>query len=353
MKKLLLVLSLSLTFLPMAGQKIWTARKANEWYAKQPWIVGCNFIPSTAINELEMWQAETFDIKTINKELALAQSLGFNTVRVYLHNLLWENDRSGLLVRMNEFLKAANQHSIKVIFVLLDDCWLPSPKNGKQPDPVAGVHNSGWLRSPGPEIVSNPEKWDMMELYVKDILLQFKDDKRILMWDLYNEPGNSEMSDMTYPLLEKVFQWAQGIRPSQPLTCATWIHEEKFKRYNDLQLNNSDIITFHNYNEPKNLDAEIVELKKLGRPVICSEYMARTNNSTFMKNLPVLKKHNVGAINWGLVSGKTNTIYPWGSKPGSPEPEVWFHDIFRKDGTPFDPKEVEFIKEQTKKTPAK
>lgn len=238
MKKLALVLSFSLALLPLAAQKIWTIQQANEWYAKQPWIVGCNFIPSTAINELEMWQAETFDTKTINKELALAQTLGFNTVRVYLHNLLWENDRAGLLVRMNEFLKATNQHSIKVIFVLFDDCWLPNPKSGKQPNPVPGVHNSGWLRAPGPDVVSHPDKWDMLELYTKDILLQFKDDKRILMWDLYNEPGNSEMSDMTFPLLEKVFQWSQGIRPSQPLTCATWNHEEKFRRYNDFQLKN-------------------------------------------------------------------------------------------------------------------
>lgn len=351
MKKTVLIVLLLVSSFPLAAQKIWTAQKANEWYAKQPWLVGCNFIPSTAINELEMWQAETFDIKTINRELGLAQSLGFNTVRVYLHNLLWENDRTGLLTRMNEFLKTANQHGIKVIFVLFDDCWLPNPKTGKQPNPVPGVHNSGWLRAPGPDLVSNPEKWDMLELYAKDLLLQFKDDKRILMWDLYNEPGNSEMTEMTFPLLERVFQWAQSIRPSQPLTCATWSHDEKFKRYNEFQLKNSDVITFHNYNDSKNLESEILQLQKLGRPVICSEYMARTNNSTFEKNLPVLHKHKVGAVNWGLVSGKTNTIFPWGSKEGTTEPKIWFHDIFRKDGTPFDPKEVELIKALTKKTP--
>lgn len=350
MKKLLFAVLLFASS-SLSAQKIWTAQKANEWYAKQPWIVGCNFIPSTAINELEMWQPATFDIKTISKELGWAQDLGFNTIRVYLHNLLWESDRNSLMKNMNEFLKVCNQHSIKVVFVLFDDCWLPNPSIGKQPEPVPGVHNSGWVRAPGPQLVSNPDKWDLLELYTKDILLQFKNDNRILMWDLYNEPGNSEMTEMSYPFLERVFQWAWSIRPSQPLTCATWAHEEPFKRYNEFQLKNSDVITFHNYNDAKNLEEEIIKLKKIGRPVICSEYMARTNNSTFEKNLPILKKAKVGAINWGLVSGKTNTIFPWGSKAGTPEPEIWFHDIFRKDGTPFDPKEVDLIKSLTGKTP--
>ncbi len=331
------------------AQNQWTAQQANTWYAKQPWLVGCNFIPSTAINELEMWQAETFDAKTISKELGWAQNLGFNIVRVYLHNLLWENDRAGFLLRINDFLKIADQHSIKVIFVLFDDCWLPNPKTGKQPNPVPGVHNSGWLRAPGPALVANPDKWEFLELYTKDLLIQYKDDKRILMWDLYNEPGNSEMTDISYPFMETVFQWAQSVHPSQPFTCALWNADEKFKRYNEFQLKNSDVITFHNYSEPKNMEKEILRLQKLGRPVICSEYMARTNNSTFEKNLPILKKYKVGAINWGLVSGKTNTIYPWDSKEGTPEPKIWFHDIFRKDGSPFDEKEVALIKGLTKK----
>jgi hypothetical protein len=345
MKKLFYVLLLLLPSSSIVAQKIWTAAEANAWYKKQPWLVGCNFIPSTAVNELEMWQAETWDPKTIDKELGWAQSLGFNVVRVYLHNLPWEHDRGGFMKRINEFLKMTEEHKIRVIFVLFDDCWLPDPKPGLQPDPRPGVHNSGWVRAPGPAIVSSPEKWDLVELYEKDILLQFKNDKRILMWDLYNEPGNSDMTEMTFPFLEKVFQWAWGVRPSQPLTSATWNHEDKFKRYNDFQLKNSDVITFHNYSEPKNLEEEIQTLKKIGKPMICSEYMARTNKSTFKENLPVLKKSNVGAINWGLVSGKTNTIFPWGSKLGSPEPQVWFHDIFRKDGTPFDPDEVKLIKE--------
>ena len=343
----LILLFLVLNF-SVQGQKIWTATQANDWYNKQPWLIGCNFIPSTAINELEMWQAETFDPKTIDRELGWAQDLGFNVVRVYLHNLAWETDKEGFKKRIREFLTITEKHKIKVLFVLFDDCWLPDPKPGKQPEPIPGVHNSGWLRAPGPAIVGDAEKWDVLELYVKDILIQFRNDNRILMWDLYNEPGNSDMTEISFPFMQEIFRWAWSVRPSQPLTCATWNGGEKFKRYNDFQLQNSDVITFHNYSDAKNLEAEILRLQKHGRPLICSEYMARTNHSTFEKNLPVLKKYKVGAINWGLVSGKTNTIFPWGSKEGTPEPAVWFHDIFRKDGSAFSEKEVKLIKELTR-----
>lgn len=348
MNRILFVIFFSIS-LSVPAQKIWTVKQAIDWYAQQPWLVGCNFIPSTAINELEMWQEDTYDPATIDLELSWAQNIGFNVIRVYLHNLAWEVDKDGFKKRIQDFLAIADKHKISVIFVLFDDCWLPDPQPGKQPDPKPGVHNSGWLRAPGPAIVAEPSKWIPLKDYATDILVTFKDDKRILMWDLYNEPGNSDMTDISFPFMEKIFEWAWTVRPSQPLTCATWNSEEKFKRYNEFQLKNSDIITFHNYSDVKKLEDEIAMLQKFGRPIICSEYMARTNNSLFETHLPVFKKNKVGAVNWGLVSGKTNTIFPWGSKEGAPEPAVWFHDIFRKNGTAFNPEEVKFIKQITSK----
>jgi len=222
------------------------------------------------------------------------------------------------------------------------------PKLGKQPEPKPGVHNSGWMQAPGQARINDQTSWGPLENYTKDLLATYTNDKRVLMWDLYNEPGNEGMFDKSLPFLQKVFEWAWAVRPSQALTCATWNHDEKFKNLNKFQLANSDVITFHNYSDPKNLEEEIKQLQTLGRPFICSEYMARTNNSRFETNLPVFKKYKVGAINWGLVSGKTNTIFPWGSKEGTPEPTVWFHDIFRKDGTAFSNDEVKFIKSITK-----
>jgi hypothetical protein len=323
----------------------WSAEKANQWYSEQPWYVGCNFAPSTAINQLEMWQQESFDLPTIREELRLAKSLGFNIIRVYLHNLLWEVDAEGFKKRIDIFLGEADQVGLKVLFVLFDDCWNHTMNIGVQPAPKPGVHNSGWVASPGRERILQKIGWDNLEAYTKDILTTFANDSRIVIWDLYNEPGNEGMGDESFHLLEAVFQWAWTVRPSQPLTAASWKHE--LVKLNEFKRAHSDIITFHNYLDAKSLKKEIISLKKLGRPVICTEYMARTSESFFETHLPIFKKYNVGAINWGLVAGKTNTIFPWGSPEGTEEPTVWFHDIFRKDGTPYDPKEINVIRKMT------
>ncbi len=347
MKKLLIISFLLISVAAFA-QPRWSAQKANQWYKKQPWLVGCNFLPSTAINQLEMWQEESFDPQTIDRELGWAEAIGFNIVRVYLHSLAWQADAVGFKKRMNDFLKIAEKHKIKVLFVLFDDCWNDNPTLGKQPAPKVGVHNSGWVQCPAYKNVVDSTSWTTLALegFVKDILMSFKKDKRVILWDLYNEPGNSGLKEKSLPLLKKVFQWAKEANPSQPISVGVWFDNQQL---NDFQLQNSDVITFHNYNSAESMEKQIQTLQKLGRPVICTEYMARTNNSNFETHLPILKKYKVAAINWGLVSGKSNTIFPWGSKEGSPEPAIWFHDIFRIDGTPFDPKEITAIKNLTSK----
>ncbi|MEI6606284.1 MAG: cellulase family glycosylhydrolase [Verrucomicrobiota bacterium] len=332
---------------PDAGGELnrWSKEKANAWYAKQPWRVGCNFIPSTAINQLEMWQADTFDSATIERELKWASELGFNTVRVYLHDLAWEADATGFKQRMDQFLGTADKHGIKPILVLFDDCWNANPKIGKQPQPQPGVHNSGWLQSPGCELVNKPESWPRLEKYLKDIVGTFSKDTRILLWDLYNEPGNSGQGNKSLPLLKKTFQWAREINPTQPLSAGVWTG---LKDLNDFQLAASDIITFHNYEGADNLAGQIASLKKQGRPVICTEWMRR-GISEVASCLPIFNNEKVGCLNWGLVAGKTQTIYPWGSPPGAPEPKIWFHDLLRKDGTPFSAQEATLFSKLTNK----
>ncbi|HPD31881.1 MAG TPA: cellulase family glycosylhydrolase [Phycisphaerae bacterium] len=323
----------------------WTAEKANQWYAALPWLVGCDFIPSTAVNQLEMWQAETFDEATIDRELGWAADIGMNTVRVYLHDLAWQADPDGFKQRMNRFLRIADKHHIRPLFVIFDDCWNDNPKIGKQPDPIPGVHNSGWMQSPGKAVVNNPAEWGRLERYVRDVIGTFGQDRRVLLWDLYNEPGNSEQHLKSLPLLKKVFEWARAAGPSQPLSAGLWYDN---KELNEFQLAASDVITFHNYNDAKSLTDQIAELKKHGRPVICTEWMRRPV-SVVQSHLPIFARHRVGCINWGLVSGKTQTIYPWGSKQGAPEPKPWFHDLFHKDGTPYDPAEIAMFKELSAK----
>lgn len=334
------------------GQQPWTLSKANNWYKKQGWLVGANYTPASAINQLEFWQAETFNISEINKELGWAQAIGMNCMRVYLHHVAWLQDKEGFKKRMSAFLKIADSHKIKIMFVFFDDCWTDTYKAGKQPEPKPGIHNSGWLKDPGNRIqndfaseTSTPKLLDTLEVYVKDILTSFKKDKRILLWDLYNEPGQFDQHDKSLPLLVNVFKWARSVNPSQPLSSG--VHDENEKAVTHFQVMNADVITYHCYEDPKMHQRRIDSLYKAsnGRPMICTEYMARKRGSTFASILPMLKKQNIGAINWGLVDGKTQTKYAWDEKDwGSNEPALWFHDIFRKDGTAYDRKEVELIK---------
>ena len=319
----------------------WTRERANDWHKSQPWLIGANFIPSTAMNQLECWQADTFDIDSIERELGFAQKIGMNIMRVFLHHLLWDHDSQGLIERIQTYLTIADRHNIKTMFVLFDDCWNPEATAGKQPEVKPGVHNSGWLQCPGKLIHGDPAKWGILESYTKGIISAFRTDERILLWDVYNEPGNSAYGRSSLPLLEKVMQWSRAAMPEQPISVGLW-HDDVVM--NDFFLYHSDVITFHSYNDQAIFHKEIETLLSYGRPIICTEYMARKSNSLFTTHLPMLKEKNVGAINWGLVSGKTNTIYPYLSTGGTSEPDLWFHDIFRKDGTAFDPKEAQLIR---------
>jgi len=345
----LLVLIISCAENPKIHYEKWSEKEVNEWYNKVGWSSGTNFVPSTAINQLEMWQADTFDPITIERELGWAKELGFNAMRVYLHNLAWESDSEGYKKRINKYLEIAESKGIRTIFVFFDDCWNDNPKAGKQPDPIPGVHNSGWIQGPGSVIVNDSTKWKNLELYVKDILNSFGSDKRILLWDLYNEPGNTGQINKSLPLLKKVFVWAREAGSSQPVSVAVWNYSQEFDSLNSFSLKNSDVITFHQYSNVDDVKQIVKDLRKYNRPLICTEYMARTNNSKFETHFPYFKSENIGCISWGLVSGKSQTIYPWGSKEGSPEPEIWFHDIYRSDGSPFDSGEIKLIKEITQK----
>ena len=321
----------------------WSAEKAQEWGAEQPWLVGANFNPSTAINQLETWQAESFDTETIDRELGWAENIGMNTMRVYLHHVAWEVDKEGFKKRINQYLEIANNHGIKTMFVFFDDCWNDTYAAGTQPEPKPGVHNSGWLQDPGKLIYDDSMLIDSLEVYVKDILSTFKNDDRILLWDLYNEPGNSGHENHSMTLLVNVFNWGREVNPSQPLTAGVW--NKGLTVLNRFQLEYSDIITYHNYDGPTSHQSTIDSLKLYNRPMICTEYMARRNNSLFTNILPILAKENIGAINWGLVDGKSNTKYAWGEPiPDGSEPYLWFHEVFRKDGTPYKQEEVDLIK---------
>ncbi len=333
---------------PLPGR--WSAEKANNWYKQYPWLSGCDYIPANAINQIEMWSKDTYDHAAIDKELSWAQQLGFRTMRVFLSSVVYANDPKGMKKRMDDFLTVCDSHGIRPLFVFFDDCWNEASAYGKQPEPKTGIHNSGWVQDPSKALRADTARlYPQLESYVKDVLKTFGKDRRVLMWDLYNEPGNNGYGLSSLPLLRNVFEWAREVSPSQPLTAGVWNYSDSFSPLNAFQLDNSDVISYHNYDGPAEHEAEVKYLSLLNRPLACTEYMARIRNSYFMNIMPMLKKHNVMAINWGFVTGKTNTRYAWNDPhPDGSEPVQWFHDVLYPDGTPYSHDEVSVIKNMNK-----
>jgi hypothetical protein len=340
----------------------WPAEKANAWYAQQPWLVGANYVPSDAINELEMFQDATWNPQLNDKELGMAQGIGMNTMRVFLQDQLWQQDPKGFTKRLDEFLTITSRHGIRPVLVLFDSCWDPYPKLGPQHPPIPGVHNSGWVQSPGQKELTDAAYEPKLEAYVKGVVGAFANDKRVLAWDIWNEPDNGteqypqtmNKTEIIDRLLPKAFAWARTQHPTQPLTSGVWTgdwsHPDRESATTKIQLAESDVISFHNYDWPEGFEARIKELQPYGRPIICTEYMARGAGSTFDNSLPIAKKYNVGAINWGLVAGKTQTYLPWDSwqKPYVlQQPTIWFHEVFRQDDTPYRQHEVDLIRQLT------
>jgi hypothetical protein len=364
MRRLLtgIALVLGFAFCAQAQAARWTEKAATDWYAQQPWLVGSNYIPSTAINELEMWQAESFDPQRIDTELGWAESLGLNTMRVFLHDLLRQQDPAGFKKRIDIFLNIAQKHKIRPLFVLFDSCWDPDPKLGKQHAPTPGVHNSGWVQSPGAAALKDPSQYPRLEAYVKGVVGAFANDKRILGWDVWNEPDNTNdgsyakleppnKEELVLALLPRVFEWAREAGASQPLTSGVWKGNwsvpEKLGPMEKIQLAQSDVISFHNYDAPDVFEKRVLSLQQYHRPILCTEYMARGNGSTFQGTLPIAKKYSVAAINWGLVAGKTQTYLPWDSWKNpyvDRKPAVWFHEIFWTNGQPYRQEEADFIR---------
>ncbi len=360
MKKSLIAITALLTLSSAFAREKWTEKQANDWYASQPYLAGANYINRDSINQIEMWNKETFNPKQIDEELGWAKSIGFNTMRVFLHDLVWEENPEGFFERVDKFLEIADKHNIKIMFVFFDSCWNPIAKLGKQPSPRKYIHNSGWLQSPARIRLFDKTQWDILEKYVTDVITRYKNDKRVIVWDLFNEPaqlqGNKfgNESDKVEPvkeLLKKVFQWARNANPSQPLTVGVYSRppfKHKYKSAHgegEIALTESDVISFHVYNT-KISEECVKNLQRYNRPLICTEYMARPI-STFNPVLGIFKKHNVGAYNWGFVNGKSQTIYPWNSwekKYTKDTLPPWFHDIFHADGTPYDKIETDYIK---------
>lgn len=334
----------------------WSEEKASEWYEAQPWPVGCVFMPSYGGTPVEIWGKEYFRPDVVDRELALAEGLGFNVIRLFLCDIVWQDDPKGFMDRLEQTVQLADSHGLRILMTFFTNGGtIKNPYLGPQPQPVPGIHNSVWMSSPGKDIVNDPSRWPVIERYLKQVMKRYRKDPRIFAWCLYNEPENTKGFD-TLPFLKEVFRWAREVDPSQPLT-SPMIALPTWRSYNkdisDFVLTNSDIISFHCYNSLPDCMRFVEYCEKYGRPVICSEWMARTRGSDYFSILPLFKEHKVGSFSYGLVNGKQQCQYPWNQivddepVPFTEEPAVWFHDLFRPDLTPYSEDEVRFIKDMT------
>lgn len=353
-------------FAQSVADRRWTAEQAWNWHAARPWITGCNFLPSHASNQLEMWQQDTFDPETLDRELGWLAGYGLNTVRVFLHDLLWKKDSRAFLARMEHFLTIAHRHGISVLPVFFDSCWHPFPRLGPQPPPEPGVHNSTWVQSPGAEVLADATAFSELEEYVRGVVTFFRDDTRILGWDVWNEPDNESpwyaprelgaaKFELVHALLPVVFHWIREASPTQPLTAGVW----RFDAGGSLRLESppafplsgsiarfqieaSDVLSFHLYAPAALTERVIAHLQAYGRPLLCTEYLARTIGSTFEAVLPLFHRARIGAIHWGGITGKSQTRHPWDSwkHPVRDTEAPWFHDLLRGDGAPYDEDEA-------------
>jgi hypothetical protein len=346
---------------PAEARDLWTKAQAHSWYDRQPWLVGANYNPASAINQFEMWQAETWNPTEIDKELGWAQSIGMNTMRVYLHNMLWENDPEGPEAPdggvPGDRAAARDPADVRAVRQLL------GPEPGRRAAAAADPRRPQFGLGAGARA---PRGWRSvavrkLESYVKGVVGHFRNDPASWPGTSGTSPNNEgggnypntpEKKRLIASLLDKSFDWAQSVDPVQPLTSGLWTGESWDKRetldaVERVQITRSDVNSFHDYNWPEQFERRARQMLSYGRPVLCTEYMARGNGSTFDGSLPVGKRLNIAMINWGLVDGKTQTRLPWDSwkKPYTyDEPPIWFHEVFRADGTPYRKAETDLIR---------
>ena len=349
--------------------KKWSKERAWEWYNSRPWIRGCNYMSADCVNRVDMWQALHFDkiYAQTEEELKIMQELGFNSVRLILEYVVWKEEHDSFLERFEKYLALYHKYGISCMIVLANDCMPPKTELWKMPYVGEQTYDIGYHggrkhsqhgRHEGPAphyYFDDPELCEDYFRMVTEIVTKYKDDPRILMWDLFNEPGNSRREAITMPYLVRMFETVRAIDPIQPLSVAAWwfdpddFHTSEVNQY---ALDNSDIITYHNYGSYEEHIKVIKYLKSYGRPIINTEWLARITGNTVFDNFPLFYLENIGCYNWGFVAGKYQTYEPyefhWQWYADDPKAPIdftkWFHDLIRPSGRPYDPRETELIK---------
>ena len=344
---------------------MWSKEKAWDWYQKRPWIRGCNYMSADCANRIDQWQADGFEqrLETTDRELALAAQTGFNSIRIIPEFIVWDQEHDSFLKRFDRYLDVCAKHGITCMVVLANDCMRPKGleinRLGRQH--VAWGYHGGRKLSQhdsigiGYHVLDEPETAPRYFEMVREMVVRYKNDERIIIWNVYNEVGNSGRKEITLPNLKRIFEICREIDPVQPLTCETWSLGGEIENLPEAEryaLEHSDIISYHSYSDYITNIKIIRALKQLGRPILCTEWLARCLDNNVREMFPLFYIERIGCYNWGFVAGKSQTYEPWNSLwkqyEDNPNEKIdftkWFHDLYRPNHKPYDPKEIEIIK---------
>lgn len=327
-----------------ADGRRWSEERIWAWWRDIGVIRGVNYIPRSCVNSIEMWMEETFDPETLSEELGWARDCGFTAVRIPLQFAVYQLDPQGFLDRLDRFLSIAKNRGLLTVPVLFDDLNRAGrePEVGPQPPPVPGAHNAQWVPSPGPSRVTDPQRWKELEEYMKSVLNRFRNDRRVLYWDLYNTAGNDGLWDRSLPLLERSFDWAREVNPSQPIAVPAW--RELGSPMSARKLERSDLITFQSFDSAQMVESQIQLLKRFNRPIVLVDFLMRQRESRLETILPVCATYGVGWFSRGLAQGRTQ-IWVQDSAFANPQaPDLWQADVLKSDGAAYDRREIDLIR---------
>ena len=351
------------------GQR-WSKERIWEWYNNRPWMRGCNYMSASSANRVDTWQELGFEERMVEteRELALVRDTGFNTIRIIPEFVVWQKEHDGFMERFDRYLDLCWKYGISCMVVLANDCMPPKTERWKLPDigPQTydwGYHGGkkhsqhGTHTGPAPHYyLDDPETAAEYFEMVRELITKYKDDERICIWDLYNEPGNSQRDGLTMPNLKKIFEIAREIDPIQPLTVAVWRLRGEMKtplsEVEQYALDNSDIISYHYYEGFLEHVKLIKRLKQEGRPIINTEWLGRCLHNNVFDVFPLFYLEKIGCYNWGFVAGKYQTYEPWegtwdrynSGEQRDVDFTKWFHDLYRPNLRPYDPREIDLIK---------
>lgn len=354
----------------------WSESKAQEWYDKLPWLRGCNFIGSDCANRFDMWQSYKAEEKlaTAKRELALCEDIGFNTVRIWIIFESWLNEPQFFMQMLEEYISICAEHHLAVMLCLTSEEDLPCGEysdfrpirvgeqkyavgyhQGQFPESAERAALPKWHYAQSTELA--PKFWQM----IKDIVNKYATDERILCWNIYNEPGITLKEDECIPVLTKMFETVRACDPIQPVTADVWrgLNEDDSPKtkVEEIALKNSDIISFHNYSSYCKFCKLVDAFSIYNRPIFCTEWLHRINHNIVGEIYPLLYIKNIANYCWGFVVGKTQTNEPWDilwNEYYDPNKNVdydftkWQHDLFRPNFRPYDPTEIDLIKQFNK-----